>query len=130
MICRRRAVGTQGFVMHALKREWRAFEHWSRVFLILMVENFAGRYRMSRIGWLFAIMEPYGLIGIMAATNSIMAPRPPFGSSNTLFFATGVLPFYLLFHVTLRVRGIEGIRAVPRSTRFDVVLANIVDDLV
>jgi len=112
-----------------MKRAVEASGDWFRIMFILMYEYFPGRYAVSKLGSVFAIFEPFAFIGLVALVHSTTATAPPFGTSNTLFYASGILPFYLFFHVSLRTRALERLLTVPRSTLFDVLLANIIDEL-
>jgi capsular polysaccharide transport system permease protein len=102
---------------------------WCAILLLLMVENLGVRYKRTRLATAVAILEPLGIIGMFALVHSLISIRPPFGSSFLLFFATGILPFYLFFHVSWRIRTWDALRRLPRTTDVDLLLSHVLDEL-
>lgn len=76
-----------------------------RVILALMLREMSTRYGRSPGGYLWAFLEPIGVILIMAIGFSLLVRTPPLGSSFILFFATGMLPFTLYQNVVQAVGG-------------------------
>lgn len=59
----------------------------------LTLREMATRYGNSPGGFIWALLEPLGMIVIMAVAFSIMLRTPPLGNSFIMFYATGYLPF-------------------------------------
>lgn len=107
-----------------------AFGRWYLTLILLMAENFGLRFKRSRMAVILAIVEPMGIIGLLSLVHSLIAKKAPFGTSFMLFYGTGVLPYYLLFHVSLRVRSMDMLKRMPRTTEFDVLLSHVMDEFV
>ncbi|WOI31289.1 ABC transporter permease [Sulfitobacter dubius] len=83
----------------------RHFWASGRVILALMLREMSTRYGRSPGGYLWAFLEPIGIIVVMAMGFSLLVRTPPLGSSFILFFATGMLPFTLYQNVINAVGG-------------------------
>jgi capsular polysaccharide transport system permease protein len=85
--------------------------------------------RISRQGSHFvAVLEPIGLILMMSGGHIFLGGiAPPYGSSNILFYATGIIPHYIFIWTSSRISGMKlSIVAFPRIQIFDRVLANAI----
>lgn len=116
---------------------WRIFTkstsaagNWFSVLLVVTAETIGDRYRRSKLGAALAILEPLGLIALFSWLHSQDVGRPPFGTSSVLFYSTGVLPFYLFFYVSWRLRAWDTLRRVPGGTRFDLLLVQMLSELI
>jgi len=82
--------------------------HWAaatiRTVSALMLREMATRYGRSPGGYLWAVVEPLGMILILAFGFSLLMRTPSLGTSFVLFYATGLLPFQL-FQSTTRLVG-------------------------
>ena len=107
-----------------------ALGRWLRLIALLMAKSFGDRYRRTSWPVLIAIAEPLGVVFVFAGTQSLLAHAPPFGSSSVLFFATGILPFYLFFHVSWRLRSWDYFLRLPNSTDLDLVIAHTLDEVI
>lgn len=107
----------------------RAILGWIELMLVFMADTIGDRYRRTRLAVLIAIGEPIGVIAVFSLTHSLISPVPPFGSSTVLFFATGILPFYLFFHVSWRLRSWDWLRRLPRMTEFDLLVVHVLDEI-
>lgn len=98
-----------------------------RVILALMLREMSTRYGRSPGGYLWAFLEPIGVISIMAIGFSLLVRTPPLGSSFILFFATGMLPFSLYQNVVQAVGGSIGfsknLLRYPVVTWMDAMIA-------
>nr|WP_280323120.1 ABC transporter permease [Sulfitobacter faviae] len=98
-----------------------------RVILALMLREMSTRYGRSPGGYLWAFLEPIGVIFIMAIGFSLLVRTPPLGSSFILFFATGMLPFTLYQNVAQTVGGSIGfsksLLRYPIVTWIDAMIA-------
>jgi ABC-type polysaccharide/polyol phosphate export permease len=117
-------------LLHSLGTPISATLRWLDTLLLLMVETFGDRYRRTKLAAFVAIGEPLGVIAVFALTHSLISSTPPFGTSNMLFFSTGILSFYLFFHISWRLRSWDWLRRLPRTTEFDLLLVNVFDELI
>lgn len=74
-----------------------------RVILALMLREMSTRYGQSAGGYLWAVVEPFGAIFILAAGYGMILSAPPLGVSHILFLASGFLPFSLFQSMQLTV---------------------------
>jgi capsular polysaccharide transport system permease protein len=108
-----------------------------RAVLALMLREMGTRYGRSPGGYVWALLEPMGVILILSIGFSLVIRSPALGSSFILFFATGFLPFGLYQNISNNVaRSINFSRALlfyPAVTWTDAVLArfllNMLTDL-
>lgn len=98
--------------------------------MILAANNAGQRFAYSNWPAIMAIVEPMGLVVVLSGVRDYLGMRPPFGTSVVVFFATGLVPFYLFFNVSLKVRMLDLRRKLPRTTRFDFALSYLVGELV
>lgn len=59
----------------------------------LVLREMATRYGNSPGGYVWALLEPLGMVVVMAVAFSLVLRVPPLGNSFILFYATGFLPF-------------------------------------
>ena len=64
-----------------------------RVVLALLLREARVRYGRSRLGYMWAIIDPVVLISALSILFSNFRGEAPYGTSFALFFATGVLPY-------------------------------------
>lgn len=64
-----------------------------RVVVALMLREMSSAYGRSPGGYIWALIEPLGMIAVMAVGFSLLMRNPPLGNSFFLFYATGYLPF-------------------------------------
>jgi capsular polysaccharide transport system permease protein len=85
-------------------------------------------------GYLWAVAEPVGGIVLLTIAFSFAFRTPPLGSSFALFYATGIIPFFLFSHVTgsvgQAINSNRGLLTYPVVRPLDAVLAKFVTDLV
>lgn len=74
-----------------------------RVVLALMLREMSSRYGRSPGGYLWAVLEPVGMIAVMALGFSLVVRTPPLGTSFILFFATGFIPFNLYQNLSVTI---------------------------
>ncbi|MEI4474167.1 ABC transporter permease [Frigidibacter sp. MR17.24] len=65
-----------------------------RVLGALMIREMITRYGRSWGGYVWAIVEPLGIITVLSIGLSQLLAAPALGKSFLLFYATGYLPFY------------------------------------
>lgn len=60
-----------------------------------MLREMSGRYGRNPGGYIWAILEPLGMITVLSLGFALMLRTPPLGNAFLLFYATGYLPFSL-----------------------------------
>ena len=75
-----------------------------RTITALVMREMSTRYGRSPGGYLWAILDPLGMIVLMGVGFSLLMHKPPIGSSFLLFMATGMMPFNMF-------NGISGVMA-------------------
>lgn len=66
-----------------------------RVVSALMIREMITRYGRSVGGYIWAVLEPLGMIAILSIAFSQFIRTPALGESFVLFYATGYIPFYM-----------------------------------
>lgn len=98
-----------------------------RVLHALMLREMITRYGASRLGYLWAVLEPVGFIALLAVIFSEIAHAPPMGKSFALFYATGYVAFHWFHDIsTVTARSVHVNRpllAFPAVTPLDTILA-------
>ncbi len=64
-----------------------------RVILALLLREVSTTFGRSSLGYLWALLEPIGIIIVFTLAFSIIFKQPPLGDSFPLFYATGYIPF-------------------------------------
>jgi len=67
---------------------------FGRVIGALLIREMITRYGRTPGGYVWAVIEPAGMIFLFALAFSQFIHTPPLGSSFILFYATGYLPFH------------------------------------
>ncbi|MEM7188123.1 MAG: ABC transporter permease [Pseudomonadota bacterium] len=101
-----------------------------RVLHALMLREMITRYGASRLGYLWAVLEPVGFIALLSLVFSQIAHSPPVGQSFPLFYATG----YIGYHWVMETSGIVSrsihvnrpLLAFPSVTPIDTILARFI----
>jgi capsular polysaccharide transport system permease protein len=74
-----------------------------RVIGALVLRETRARFGRSQLGYLWAIAEPLSYVILLSLIISSMGRHPPFGSDSALFFATGILPYFLFSNLVRSV---------------------------
>ena len=102
----------------------------SRVLHALMLREMATRYGRSRLGYVWAVLEPVGFIALLSLVFAQIAHAPPVGRSFPLFYATGYVAFHWFHDISSVVgRSVHVNRpllAFPAVTPLDTVIARFV----
>lgn len=97
-----------------------------RTLTALVLREMSTRYGRSPGGYIWAILEPLGMIFIMAFAFGLVMRTPALGTSFILFFATGYLPFNFFQSTAKRVsttlKFSRPLLAYPAVTWIDAVL--------
>jgi capsular polysaccharide transport system permease protein len=108
-----------------------------RTIVALMLREMSSRYGRTPGGYVWAILEPLGMILMLAFGFSLLMRSPPLGNSFLLFYATGYLPFSLFLRGSRTIMNAltfsRNLLRYPAVTWFDAVMArailNILTDL-
>lgn len=99
-----------------------------RVVHAVMLREMRTRFARSRLGYMWAILEPLSHLLTLGSVFSILnhAP-PPIGDSLFLYYLTGLLPYLMFSHVSNEVMGAlaanGSVLQLPSVRRTDVLAA-------
>jgi capsular polysaccharide transport system permease protein len=100
-----------------------------RVIAALILREMAASYGRSWGGYVWAIAEPAASILLLALIFSLALAQPALGTSFALFYATGVIPYYLFNAVTTAVgtavQANRGLLTYPVVSALDTVIARM-----
>ncbi len=98
-----------------------------RTVLALILREMSTRYGRTPGGYIWAILEPLGMIAVLSLAFSLVLRTPPLGTNFILFYATGFIPFNLYQTlsntVNKSVNFSKPLLKYPAVTWFDAVLA-------
>lgn len=108
----------------------RARRHKSlRTIVALMLREMSTTYGRSAGGYLWAVLEPVGVIAVLSFGFSLLLRTPALGDNFPLFYASGYLPFALYQSVSTKVatsiRFSRPLLAYPAVTFMDAILARL-----
>lgn len=87
-------------------------------------------YGRSPGGYIWAIIEPIGMIAILSLAFSLIVRSPSLGNSFILFYATGFLPFQMFGDITNKTTNAllfsRALLSYPSVTWLDAILARFV----
>jgi len=105
----------------------------SRSILALMLREMGSTYGDSPGGYVWAIIQPIGMIMILALGFSLLVKAPSLGTSFILFYATGFLTYDLYKQMTSKIAAAltysKPMLAYPRVTWLDAVIARFILNL-
>lgn len=87
---------------------------------------FDHRYRATRLGVFFILLEPFAIVLIIIAFRSVFRGRlPAYGTSTALFYSTGIFAFYVYLRLANRGGGTiyDPTSRLPKTTALDYVIA-------
>lgn len=95
--------------------------------MALMLREMSSTYGDSPGGYLWAVLEPLGVITLLSFCFSLLIATPALGTNFILFYATGYLPFTLYQSVSITVarsiRFSKPLLFYPSVTWLDSVIA-------
>jgi capsular polysaccharide transport system permease protein len=99
-----------------------------RVLYALVLREVAGQYERSRLGYLWAIIEPIVHLMVLGLFFSLLNhATAPLGHNLYLFYLTGLLPFFMVIHTGSKVmHGISANRSLlllPPIKVLDILIA-------
>ena len=105
---------------------------WLRVLFALVVREMSTRFGRSWGGYLWAIVEPVAGILLLTFIFSLALRQPPLGTNFALFYASGVVPFFLFNKVAgsvaASVDSNRGLLTYPVVQPLDAVFAKFITD--
>jgi len=95
-----------------------------------MLREMGSTYGDSPGGYLWAVLQPIGMIMILAFGFSLLVKSPSLGTSFILFYATGFLSYNIYQQMMSKIGGAlrysRAMLAYPRVTWLDAVLARFI----
>ena len=97
-----------------------------RTIIALVLREMGATYGQSPGGYVWAIVQPIGIIVILSIGFSLLVRSPSLGTSFLLFYATGFLPFDMYSILTQKISAAlkysRPLLAYPRVTWLDAIL--------
>nr|WP_158161527.1 ABC transporter permease [Vibrio mimicus] len=97
-----------------------------RVIYALILREALSKYGKSKIGYLWALVEPVAQVLILVLIFSGLGRQSPVGGDLAVFFVTGIVPWLLYSNLANRLSGAYGanqaLMAYPHVTPFDVLI--------
>ena len=98
-----------------------------RAITALMLREMESTYGRQPGGYLWAILQPVGMIVLLSLAFSMLVHKPPLGTSFIFFYATGFLPFDMYTTMSAKVSGAlmysRPLLSYPRVTWVDTLIA-------
>lgn len=98
-----------------------------RTILALILREMGTTYGRSPGGYLWAILQPVGMIAALALGFSLLLRAPSLGTSFILFYATGYLPFDLYSTLATKLMNAmkysKALLAYPKVLWIDTIIA-------
>ena len=107
-------------------REARAL----RVIIALVIREMNTRYGRTWGGYLWAVLEPIGMITMLSLAFSQFIHTPPLGHSFVVFYATGYIPFHFYAEISNNTSSAvtynRSLMHFPMVTPLDAVFARFI----
>jgi len=104
-----------------------------RTISALMLREMSTRYGRTPGGYIWAVLEPLGMIALLAVGFSLLLRTPSLGTSFLLFYASGFLPFNLYQSIAAAVSKSlsfsKPLLAYPSVSWIDAILARFLLNL-
>jgi len=98
-----------------------------RVIWALILRETRTRFGRHRLGYLWAVLEPAGMIMILTAIFTLVGRLAPSGLDFPVFLATGIVPFFMFRTMLTRaakaIEGNRGLLVYARVKPLDLVIA-------
>ncbi|MFT5066364.1 MAG: capsular polysaccharide transport system permease protein [Reinekea sp.] len=105
-----------------------------RAILALILREMGSTYGDSPGGYIWAVIQPVGMIVILSFGFSLLVKAPSLGTSFILFYATGFLTYDIYNQMMSKVGGAlkysKSMLAYPRVTWLDAILARFILNVV
>jgi capsular polysaccharide transport system permease protein len=103
-----------------------------RVLFALVVREMNTKFGRSYGGYIWAIAEPLGGVMLLNLAFSLTVRRPPLGTNFPLFYATGIVPFFLFTGISGSVANAvitnRGLLHYPVVSPLDAVFGKFILD--
>lgn len=101
-----------------------------RVISALVIREMATRYGRTWGGYLWAVLEPIGMITMLSLAFSQFIHAPPIGHSFVMFYATGYIPFHFYTEIANNTSSAvtynRSLMHFPMVTPLDAVFARFI----
>lgn len=101
-----------------------------RVLHALLLREMITRYGRSSLGYVWALLEPVGVIALLTALFMQIAHAPPYGQSFALFYASGYIAFHWVMDISsVSARSVHVNRpllAFPNVSALDTLIARFI----
>jgi capsular polysaccharide transport system permease protein len=105
-----------------------------RAILALILREMGSTYGDSPGGYIWAIIQPVGMIVVLSLGFSLLVKAPSLGTSFILFYATGFLTYDMYNQMMSKIGGAlkysKSMLAYPRVTWLDAILARFILNLI
>lgn len=104
-----------------------------RTVTALVLREMTSTYGRSPGGYIWAVVQPIGMILLLSVGFSLLVRAPSLGTSFLLFYATGFLPFDIYSTMAGKIKGAisysRALLAYPRVTWLDAVIGRFILNL-
>lgn len=101
-----------------------------RTIAALVLREMSTTYGRSAGGYVWAVLQPAGMIIMLSIVFSVLVRTPSLGTNFILFYATGYLPYMMYGNlsskITASLRYSRALLAYPSVTWIDAVLARLI----
>lgn len=101
-----------------------------RTIFALILREMETTYGRSPGGYIWAIIEPIGMIAVLSLAFSLLVRSPSLGNSFILFYATGFLPYQMFGSISGKTANAlvfsRSLLAYPSVTWLDAVLGRFI----
>lgn len=112
----------------------KALSIQGRVLYALILREALAKHGKSRIGYIWALLEPITQVLMLVAIFSALGRRSPVGGDLAVFFTTGIVPWLIYSSLSSRMSGALGanqaLLSYPHVTPFDVLAGRALLDAV
>jgi capsular polysaccharide transport system permease protein len=92
-------------MMIAVRESWVAFSNWRLMIWAALYQVLAKQARGSKMMFVLTVLEPLIVISAFYAIRGVLKQNTPnFGTSLFLFYASGLLPYYLFMRISSKTR--------------------------
>ncbi len=112
---------------------WRALQLQGRVVSALILRETRTRFGQSKIGYLWALLEPVLHMAGLSVIYLLMLRQPLTGTSVILFFLTGIIPFFLFYKTAIQagnaISANKALLHLALVKHLDVIIARAILEL-
>ena len=106
---------------------WHALGEFRRVIGAMIAREAVVRYGRSRLGYLWAFVEPSLFFAMFLVIRSLISDRVPFGESGVFFLMSGILTVRVTLTISRRmmtaITGASALMTFPGINPFDAIVA-------